>query len=217
VAQQPVRIFLLHRHPLWIDALGRSLGQRRGLRVVGSAGDLESAALELAMVAADIVLVHARLVPRGLVEVIRGLLAARPQIRILVLSLEREETIRACLKAGASGYLPKSASLQDLVETLQAALAGDSATSSPLANAVLAQESEPRRKSNQQLDGAVTKREREVLELLVKGRTNQEIADGLGIALATVKIHLYRIFKKLGVHSRREAVLLLVESGAFER
>jgi DNA-binding NarL/FixJ family response regulator len=140
-------------------------------------------------------------------DLLRTLRERHPLVGVAVLSAsEQPADVRAALDRGASGYIPKSAGRSVLVGALQVILAGGVYAPAELLQAASGAEAR-----------ALTPRRREVAELMVKGLTNQEIADVLGIGAGTVKTHVARILEALEVSNRTEAVLALVERGVVGR
>jgi DNA-binding NarL/FixJ family response regulator len=130
--------------------------------------------------------------------------AKHPDARIIMLSVYKgEEDVHRAVQAGVSGYLPKSAEPQELVEAIRTISAGGQYLPAAI-TAALAQ-----RAGRVEL----SEREREVLEAIVRGRSNKEIAAALGISENTVKVHATRVFEKLGVADRLEAVTAAIRRG----
>jgi len=127
-----------------------------------------------------------------------------PDARIIMLSVYKgEEDIHRAVRAGASGYLPKSAEPAELMTAIRAIHAGGRYFPAQI-DAALA-------KRNARVE--LSDREKQVLDMLVKGRSNKEIAHGLGISENTVKVHTTRVFEKLGVADRLEAVTAAIQRG----
>jgi NarL family two-component system response regulator LiaR len=155
----------------------------------------------------DIVLMDVIMPGMNGIEATQAIHARFPDIKILALSsFQDDEAVHAMLQAGAIGYVLKTASIDELAHTIRSAYTGSSVFSPEVVHALLNPPQEtPRR------DFGLTPREREVLRLLVNGSNNAEIAEALTISLSTTKFHVSRIFAKLGVTSRVEAVALAVE------
>ncbi|HEX9733728.1 MAG TPA: response regulator transcription factor [Thermoanaerobaculia bacterium] len=217
---EPIRIYILHRYQLLIEALECSLRDHPAVTVMGAANEVQAALDCLAALAVDVVLLDGHLARCQSRPAIRQLKAvARPEVKVLPVGLESDQEILECLEAGASGYVPSDASLDDLVETLEAVHRGSAPCSAQLAASVVARIAELSHKLRQRpprrLPSGIrfTPREREILQLLIEGRRNKEIAKKLYIALPTVKIHVHKILRKMQVRNRREAGQLALESG----
>jgi DNA-binding NarL/FixJ family response regulator len=133
-----------------------------------------------------------------------ALRAKHPDARVIILSVYKgEEDVHRAVQAGAAGYLPKSSEPQELLEAIRVIHKGRRYFPAAI-NAALAA-----RAARTELSD----REKQVLEMLVRGRSNKEIASGLGISENTVKIHTTRVFEKLGVADRLEAVTAAIQRG----
>lgn len=217
---EPIRVYILHRYQLLIEALESSLRDHPTVAVIGTDNEIRPAIEHLATIAVDVVLLDGQLARGEARPAIRQLKAiSRPELKILPLGLENDQEILQCLEAGASGYVPSDASLDDLVATLKAVHRGSAPCSAQLAASVIARIAELshqlRQRPPRRLPSGTrfTPREQEILQLLIEGRRNKEIAKKLFIALPTVKIHVHKILKKMQVKNRREAVQLALESG----
>ena len=120
--------------------------------------------------------------------------------------------VEQALKAGATSYLLKNVTAEELAQAIRAAYAGRSTLAPEATEALI---NATRRKPD--LGSDLTERERQVLALLVKGRSNSDIAAQLNISMATVKYHLSNIFSKLGAKSRVEAVTIALEHKLVEK
>jgi len=188
----PIRVLLVDDHEIVREGLRMLLEQEEDLEVVGEAGDV---LMDVSMPRLD-----------G-VEAARRILAAPGAPRVLMLSsLSEESAVRGAIDAGASGYLLKDLSREELARALRAAVE-DRPTLHPEAQRVLM-----RKPARTPLD-ELTPRERSVLELLAEGRSNRQIANRLGLTEGTVKGYLTTIFDKLGVVDRTQAALLAAQHG----
>jgi len=173
-------------------------------------GEAETGAEALALSEAlnpDVVLMD--LVMPGLsgIEAIRALKERRPQVRVIALtSFKDEELVQGALQAGALSYIIKDASEEELVEAIRLAYHGY-ATIAPAATAALVQAAT----HSPQPGHDLTRRELEVLALLVKGLSNTAIAGRLGISLATARYHVSNILSKLGAANRAQAAALALQ------
>lgn len=218
-----IRLFVLHRYQLLVEALRIALRRHQLFALIGYANELRAALERLPHMGIDVLLLDADLTQGESRPAIRQLKAAAPELKILPIGLESDQEILECLEAGASGFVPSDASLEDLLETLRAVHEGDPQCSARLAASVITRIAELshqlRQRPPRRLPEGVrfTPRELEVLQLLIEGKRNKEIARELFIALPTVKIHVHKILKKMQVKNRREAVQLALESGLDRR
>jgi DNA-binding NarL/FixJ family response regulator len=201
-------------HPIWRDGVARDLGER-GFEVVATAYD-GSAALRIAAAARpDVVLMDLHFAsggPSG-AEATRLILEALPAVRVLVLSASGEHAdVLAAVKAGACGYLVKSASVDELVEAVRRTAAGDAVFTPGLAGLVLGEYR--RMATDPQSDSLrLTGRETEVLRLVAKGRTTRQIADRLVLSPRTVENHVQSTLRKLHLHNRVALARYAIEHG----
>ena len=180
------------------------IAQRSGrYRLVGSFETAESAVRALRRRPADVAVVDIQLPGQSGVEFIAQVRTHCPAMRCLVVTGSgKTETLFSALEAGACGYLLKSDSPAQILAGLDEVVAGGAPLSRPIARHVLAAFG---RKKKQ--DYGVSRREAQIVDALASGFTYKEIGGKLGISASTVKNHLYRIYGKLGVRSRTEAVV----------
>lgn len=209
-----ISVMVVDDHPLWRDAVTRDLGER-GFQVVATASDTESAVRIAVAVRPDVVLMDLNLNGDSGVAAIIGIAERLPGTRVLVLSASgAHEDVLEAVKAGASGYLVKSASVEELVDAVRRTAAGDAVFTAGLAGLVLG---EFRRMSTSPEDGvrtpALTERETDVLRLVAKGLTARQIADRLVISHRTVESHVQSTLRKLQLHNRVELARYAIEHG----
>jgi DNA-binding NarL/FixJ family response regulator len=212
--EQPISVMVVDDHPLWRDGVARDLTER-GFRVSATAGDTESAVRIATAVRPDVVLMDLNLGTGSGVSAILGIAGKVPSTRVLVLSASgAHEDVLEAVKAGASGYLVKSASVEELVDAVRRTAAGDAVFTSGLAGLVLG---EFRRMSTGPDEGAhtpaLTERETDVLRLVAKGLTARQIADRLVISHRTVESHVQSTLRKLQLHNRVELARYAIEHG----
>jgi DNA-binding NarL/FixJ family response regulator len=201
-------------HPLWRNGVARDLDER-GFTVAATAGDTESALRIARTVRPDVVLMDLNLGTGSGVDAILGIVGDLPATRVLVLSASgAHEDVLEAVKAGASGYLVKSASVEELVDAVRRTAAGDAVFTAGLAGLVLG---EFRRMSTTPVDGVrtpqLTERETDVLRLVAKGLTARQIADRLVISHRTVESHVQSTLRKLQLHNRVELARYAIEHG----
>jgi DNA-binding NarL/FixJ family response regulator len=203
------RVLLVDDHQLLRQAVRRAL-EDAGLEVVAEAGDGSEAVRLAADIAPDVVVMDVSMPVLDGVEATRRIHAASPDLPIVVLTMHGEESQRReAIEAGATGFLTKDVSMQDVVATVMQAAGGDVALSPELASTILHELRTPDTKSSSPL----TPREEEVLQLIADGLSTTEVAKHLFISGKTVKNHLASIYEKLDARDRTQAVLAAVRIG----
>jgi DNA-binding NarL/FixJ family response regulator len=201
-------------HPIWRDAVARDLAED-GFDVVATADGVESARRRAAVVKPDVVVMDMRLVDGTGTQATAAVLEVSPSSRILVLSAsaERDDVLQA-VKAGATGYLVKSASKFELAEAVRATGDGRAVFTPGLAGLVLG---EYRRMAKTPTKGSATpslsERETEILRYVAKGLTAKQIAEKLVLSHRTVENHVQATFRKLQVANRVELARYAIEHG----
>lgn len=193
----------------------RTILESSGIVVVGEAGDGDAAVELVRQHRPDVVLMDIRMPGRDGIDATAEIAAAHPASRVLVLTtFDQDDLLYGALAAGAAGFLLKNSSPEELVRAVHLVAAGDSVLDPAVTARVLARLTAPRPTGSGDpgLD-RLTEREKDVLVLLTRGRTNAEIAADLGVGEATAKTHVSRVIAKLGVRDRVQAVILAYESG----
>ncbi|MEU0493795.1 response regulator [Nocardiopsis changdeensis] len=215
-SSEDIRVLVVDDHPMWRDAVARDLDEA-GLTVVGTAGD-GAKALRIAPAARPtLAIVDLHLPDMTGVELTAGLTALAEPPRVLVLSASGAgDDVLAAVKAGATGYLVKSAGRDELLDAVRRVHRGEAVYTAGLAGLVLG---EYRRLSSSRErdadDGApaLTPRETEVLRLVAKGLAYKQIAERLSIAHRTVQNHVQNTLTKLHLHNRVELVRYAIDRG----
>ena len=209
---QPIRILIVDDHAMVRSGLKNFLYAYEWMAPVGEAADGVEAVAFCTTHEVDVVLMDILMPEMDGVEATRQIVALGKGIKIIVLtSFHEQDQVEQALRAGATSYLLKNVSAEGLAQAIRAAYAGRSTLAPEAAEALIAA---TRNKSG--LGSDLTGRERQVLALLVKGRSNADIAGQLNISMATVKYHLSNIFSKLGAKSRVEAVTIALEHKLVE-
>jgi DNA-binding NarL/FixJ family response regulator len=197
------RVFVVDDHSLVRSGVRSELAGR--VEVVGEAADVDSATAGIVASAPEVVLLDVHLPGGGGAEVIRRVLASRPDVRFLALSVsDAPEDVIAVIRAGARGYLTKSVSGPELAEAVERVAGGDAVFSPRLAGFVLdAFAGAVLVAADPELD-QLTPREREVLRLIARGYAYKEVARRLSLSVKTVETHVSSVLRKLQLSSRHE-------------
>ena len=210
---EEIRAIVADDHDLFRRGL-KELLEEQGIRVVGEAGDGDDA-VRLAQHALPDVLVLDLHMPRvSGVEATRRLAAVAPTVNVLVLTISADERhVMDAIIAGASGYLLKDASVEEIAAGVRAAAAGESLISPRIAKQLL--DTLRGRAADEERPGQadLSERELEILRLLAQGRDNDEIAEALVISPRTVKNHVSSILTKLQMENRVQAAVYAVRRG----
>jgi NarL family two-component system response regulator LiaR len=218
MAPDPIRVLIVDDHAVVREGLRAFLDLQEGITVVGEAGDGRQAIEQAQALTPDVILMD--LVMPGLdgVGAMRAVHELVPSSRVVVLtSFLDDERLMPALRAGAAGYLLKDVEPADLARAVRSACTDEAMIDPIVASRLLRALSEPRGQAQVALDAGagetLTRREREVLELIAAGRSNKRIALELGIAEKTVKTHVGHLLAKLGVSDRTQAAVLAVQRG----
>lgn len=199
-----IRILIVDDHPPMRMGLAALIKSQPGMDVVAEASDGEEAIDVYDDVLPDVVLMDLRMPGMGGVEAILAIRKKHPEARVIVLSTyDLDEDIHRAIQSGAQSYLLKDMPSEEIASTIQGVYAGDTMLPRQVAERLNI------RSQREQL----TERERDVLESLIKGRSNKEIASGLCISEETVKSHLKMLFAKLRVHDRTGAAVEAIRHG----
>jgi DNA-binding NarL/FixJ family response regulator len=206
----PIRVAVADDHPMFRAGVVMSLREEDGIEVVGDAADGASALALARAELPDVMLLDINM-PGGGLETARRIAVACPATRIVMLTVsEDEDDLLAAMKAGASGYVLKGAGASELAAVLRSVHEGEVYVAPALAWGMLREMRTPRTSPYDEL----TEREREVLELVAEGLSNQEVGERLGLAEKTIKHYMTNILGKLQVRSRVEAALLVAREGS---
>jgi DNA-binding NarL/FixJ family response regulator len=206
---EPVRVLVVDDQELFRRGLIMLLGSDSDIEVVGEAADGVTATELAVKTAPDVILLDVRMPRRTGVEACRAIKEAVPSAKIIMLTVSDEEAdLYESVKNGASGYLLKDSSIEEVAQAVRVVNEGQSLISPSMAVKLIdefKQMSKPEREQGPAL--RLTDRELEVLRLVAKGLNNREVAKELFISENTVKNHVRNILEKLQLHSRMEAVM----------
>lgn len=207
---EPVRVMVVDDHPMWRDAVERDLAAA-GLEVVAVAATGREALARFPAARPQVVVLDLQIPEPDGVAVTAAVVAQDPEVKVLILSASGEQAdVLAAVKAGATGYLVKSASRDELLDAVSRTAAGDPVFTPGLAGLVLG---EFQRTSDSPDEPHLTERETEVLKLVAKGLSYRQIADRLVLSHRTVQNHVQNTLRKLQMHNRVELTRYAIERG----
>ena len=209
-----IRVVLADDHDVVRQGIRDFLQEAGDIQVVAEAADGEQALAMVAQEQPDVLLLDVRMPRLSGVEVARRVAAGHPQVRVLVLTAYDDDPyVFALLRAGATGYILKTADSAELVRSVRAVAAGRMALAPEVAHKVVGQLTGGLRSAGDEVVQRPTGRELDVLRLAARGLTNRAIGLALGISDRTVQGHLANAYAKLHVNTRTEATLKAVRLG----
>ena len=208
-----LRVMVVDDHPMWRDAVERDL-QDAGYDVVAVAADGHQAMARFRAARPQVVVLDLQIPGPGGVEVTSDVLGHDPSARVLILSASGEhEDVLEAVKAGATGYLVKSASREELLDAVRRVALGDTVFTPGLAGLVLGEF----RRMSEPAAGPdhpeLTDRETEILKMVAKGMSYKQIAERLFLSHRTVQNHVQNTLRKLQLHNRVQLVRYAIEQG----
>ncbi len=212
----PIRILIADDQRLFRQGLRSLLDQEEELSVVGEAADGQDAFTLAQETNPDIILMDVEMPKLNGIQALCLIIERNPEAKILMLSvLDDDERVKKAIDAGAIGYIMKDADHNEFVRIIKSAYEGKKITSPFLANYSPKVPADEKGEKDERagIEGkfSLTEREKDVLALLLKGKSNKEISNLTFVSTETIKTHLQNIYRKLGVKSRLEAVALLLK------
>jgi DNA-binding NarL/FixJ family response regulator len=210
------RILIVEDHVLFAEAVTMALGAR-GYNVVGVVDTVEEAMPAVERLQPDLALVDIALTDGNGIALGRAILREHPRIRVVAVSaLNDSRSVREALQAGLNGYVIKDTPIARFVQAIETVLAGDVVVPRALSRQVAGMQTSEE-KTAALLIGQLTRREEQVLGLLVEGASSKRIARALGVSPNTVRTHVQNVLMKLHVTSRLEAAAFAVRHGIVGR
>lgn len=212
-ASAPIRVMVVDDHPMWRDAVELDLA-RAGLDVVAVASNGREALARFPAARPDVIVLDLQIPAPDGIEVTAEVARQMPDIRVLVLSASGEHAdVLAAVKAGATGYLVKSASREELLAAVRTVAAGDPVFTPGLAGLVLGEFQRIDSAAEDPSVAQLTERETEVLKMVAKGLSYRQIAERLVLSHRTVQNHVQNTLRKLQMHNRVELTRFAIERG----
>jgi DNA-binding NarL/FixJ family response regulator len=211
--ETPIRVMLVDDQELFRRGLDLVLRDEPDIEIVGEAGDGLAAIERAAELQPDVVMMDVRLPGVGGIEAARRIRNAQPATKVVMLTVsDDEEDLFGAIRAGASGYLLKEISIDEVADAVRAVVRGQALVTPSMATKLFSEFNVLSRRVDAQhgTTPRLTDREVEVLRLVAKGMSNKEIATELVIAENTVKNHVRNILEKLQMRSRMEAAMYAV-------
>jgi NarL family two-component system response regulator LiaR len=210
MTQAPIRVLIVDDHAIVRKGIRALLDQVEHIEVVGEASDGQEAVTQVASLRPDVILMDLVMPKMDGIAAIRHITADQPEARILVLtSFTGDDQVFPAIKAGALGYLLKDSDPEDLLEAIESVHHGE--LSPAIAQKVLVELRQP--SDRPPTPDPLTDREVEVIRLVAKGLSNQEIAERLVVTEATVRAHVSNILSKLHLANRTQAALYALREG----
>jgi DNA-binding NarL/FixJ family response regulator len=208
---EPITVLIVDDHAVVREGLRAFLELQDGIEIAGEAGDGEEALEQALALRPDVILMDLVMPKLDGVGAMRALRERAPDSRVIVLtSFLDDDRLLPAIQAGAAGYLLKNAEPAELARAIRAARGGETIIDGAVASRLVQALADGRRST---ADQTLTRREREVLELIARGRSNKRIALELEISEKTVKTHVGHVLAKLGVSDRTQAALVAVREG----
>jgi DNA-binding NarL/FixJ family response regulator len=216
---ETLRILLVDDHALFLQGIKSLLDSRPGIEVVGTAGDGCEAITLARQTVPDVILMDIAMPRCSGLEATRQIKREFPHVKIVILTVaEDEDTILEAIKSGAEGYLLKNLEVYQLYDMLEGLRRGEAPLSGSIAAKILNEFTHPAPSPSEEfpVTEELSERECQVLELIVEGKTNKEIAEALFITENTVKTYLGNILAKLHLQNRIQAAVYAVSQGMVE-
>ena len=211
---EPIRVLIADDHPLYRDGMRGLLDSEPSTQVVGEASSGEEA-IELAeTLQPDVILMDIKMPGINGIEATREILNTSPQAGILMVTMfEDDDSLFAAMRAGARGYLLKDSRGEEVSHAIRAVAGGEAIFGQGIARRLINYFSALKPSGPPRAFPELTDREEEILTLVARGHSNEEIAQQLFLSIKTVRNHVSHIFLKLQVADRAQALIRAREAG----
>lgn len=211
------KILLADDHVMIRAGIRLVIGEMNGYQVVGEADDGQQA-VELALkFKPDIVLLDIAMPRLNGLDAAERILRDCPNTKIAILSMySNEQYVKRAIQIGASAYLLKKSAVAELELAFNAILRGERYLSPPVADLLVNEFLNTRQESNTENNTVLTSREREIVQLIAEGHSNQEIADQLSLSVHTIRTHRGNLMQKLGLHNQADIVRYAIQAGLIQ-
>jgi two-component system, NarL family, response regulator NreC len=209
-----IRVLIVDDHPVVRSGLRRVLEAEADIEVVGEAGDAQHAVFETRAQQPTVILMDVVMPGKTGIEATPDVLKDAPEAKVLILSMQDDPNyVRQAFAAGATGYILKEAAATDLVAAVREVAAGRNYVHPSLGARMVVADAEERKRNEQD---PLSERERDVLQLLALGHTNQVISEKLYISVRTAETHRAHVMQKLRISTRAELVRYALEHGFLD-
>ena len=210
----PLHILIADDHPLFRKGMRTLLTATAETEVIGEATTGQEVIELAATLQPDVILMDLQMPGVNGIEATRQILQTSPHIRILVITLfEDDASVFSALRAGARGYVLKDTKEEEMVRAIRAVGSGEAIFSPSIATRLMDFFAAPRPAVPKEIFPTLTEREREILQLIARGSTNQDIARQLALSVKTVNNYVSNIFSKLQVADRTQAIIRARDAG----
>ncbi len=211
---EPIRVLIADDHPFFRDGLRMLLGETPDMEFAGEAGDGDEVIAMATTLQPDVILMDIKMPGPNGIEATRRILSASPHIGVIVVTMyEDDASVFSSMRAGARGYLLKGADRDDVLRAIRGVAGGDAIFGPAIARRLIGFFAHHSHAVPREIFPTLTDREREILHLIARGRSNDDIARQLSLSAKTVRNYVSSIFGKLQVADRAEAIVRAREAG----